>query len=48
MKLHVVVFTVSLSSPLDKWDDVNLDVEDGGDTRREQSPVHTTATVKVF
>uniref|UniRef100_A0A3B4TPL1 PEX5-related protein n=1 Tax=Seriola dumerili TaxID=41447 RepID=A0A3B4TPL1_SERDU len=26
--------TVSLSSPLDKWDDVNLDAEDGGRRRR--------------
>ncbi|XP_036941207.1 PEX5-related protein isoform X2 [Acanthopagrus latus] len=28
--------SVSLSSPLDKWDDVNLDVEDGGRRRHEK------------
>lgn len=28
--------SVSLSSPLDKWDDVNLDVEDGGRRRYEK------------
>ncbi|XP_040911706.1 PEX5-related protein isoform X2 [Toxotes jaculatrix] len=28
--------SVSLSSPLDKWDEVNLDVEDGGRRRRHE------------
>lgn len=28
------MFAVSLSSPLEKWEEVNLDVEDGGRRRR--------------
>ncbi|KAM7379879.1 hypothetical protein PAMP_005396 [Pampus punctatissimus] len=34
VKCVVDVFTVSLSSPLDKWDEVNLDMEDRGCRRR--------------
>lgn len=32
--MNLFLFTVSLSSPLDKWDEVNLDVEDRGCRRR--------------
>ncbi|XP_031697125.1 PEX5-related protein-like, partial [Anarrhichthys ocellatus] len=33
---RVSLDSVSLSSPLDKWDEVNLDVEDGGLRRRHE------------